>query len=260
MTESDSHHPFADGIASDRPVQVGTLGRFGVCVAARPLEFARKVPKRPLSVLKAIIALGSPGVCEHRLADALWPDSEGDAARQALNMALHRLRRLLGRPRAVVVRDGRVGLDPRLCRVDVWEFERLTASLEDRSATADDAAHSLRRIFALYRGEFLYGDEDPWLIPARERLREKFVRGVATQAECLGQAGRWHEKLNFLRRAIDVDERAEAFYQGIMRATLHLDRKAEGLAVYRRLARTFQVQQCAAPNTDSERLRRSLLA
>ena len=48
----------------------------------KPIEFGRKAPKRTLGLLKAIIAFGGKGVPEQRLADALWPELEGDAAHE----------------------------------------------------------------------------------------------------------------------------------------------------------------------------------
>src|SRR5262249_35283496 len=79
------------------PIKIYTLGRFTVLKAGRPLSCPPKAPRRPLALLLAIIALGSQGVHEDRLIDALWPDAEGAAARFALTSAVHRLRRILGR-------------------------------------------------------------------------------------------------------------------------------------------------------------------
>lgn len=78
------------------PVQVFTFGRFSVLADGTPLVFCRKTPKRPVALLKVILAFGGRDVSEHRLAEALWPDDDGDAAHDALAVNLHRLRRLLG--------------------------------------------------------------------------------------------------------------------------------------------------------------------
>src|SRR5439155_423229 len=107
------------------PVKVYTLGRFAVLHDDRPLRFAGKVQKKPLSLLKAVIALGSPGVPEERLMDALWSDAEGDAARRSLTSAVFRLRRMLGHEAAVLRGGGEVALNPASCWVDVWAVDRL---------------------------------------------------------------------------------------------------------------------------------------
>ena len=88
-------------------------------------RFLGKAPKRPLAVLKAIISMGCSGVPAQRLADALWPDREGDHAMGALEVALRRLRELLRDPDAVVVGEGRVSLNRELVWCDVEAFEEL---------------------------------------------------------------------------------------------------------------------------------------
>ena len=46
--------------------------------------------------MQALIAFGGTEVSAGVLIDALWPDSEGDAAYHALECALYRLRQLFG--------------------------------------------------------------------------------------------------------------------------------------------------------------------
>ena len=81
-------------------LRIYTLGRFGVATDGAPVQVAGKVQQRPLALLKAIVALGGREVAEERLAEALWPEADGDGAHQALAVTLHRLRRLLGREEA----------------------------------------------------------------------------------------------------------------------------------------------------------------
>src|SRR4029450_8246346 len=113
------------------PLKILTLGRFEVLRNDEPVRFARKVQRKPLALLKALIAFGGRGVREELVMDALWPDAEGDAARVALASALHRLRGLLAREQAILRQEGRLSLDSRLCWVDVWAVDRLVGRAED---------------------------------------------------------------------------------------------------------------------------------
>ncbi len=65
------------------------------------VAFAGKIQKKPLDLLKAIIALGGHNVSEDRLIDGVWSDTEGDRAHKSFEMALSRLRALLGSDDAV---------------------------------------------------------------------------------------------------------------------------------------------------------------
>jgi LuxR family maltose regulon positive regulatory protein len=78
------------------PVRIFTLGRFEIRIDDVPLRFEGKTPRKPLGLLKAIVALGGSDVPLSRLVDLLWRDEEGDAGSKALGVALLRLRKLLG--------------------------------------------------------------------------------------------------------------------------------------------------------------------
>ena len=111
------------------PIKVYTLGSFAVWRDGQPIRFSGKAQKRPLALLKGLIALGGENVSEERLSDMLWPEADGDAAQQALATTLYRLRRLLQHD--VVHRQaGRLTLDRRQCWVDAWVLEYVVARAE----------------------------------------------------------------------------------------------------------------------------------
>lgn len=58
-----------------------------------------------------------------RVADLLWPDSEGDKAQRSLDTSIHRLRRQLHSEAMIQTRTGFVRLNPGLVQVD-WERYR----------------------------------------------------------------------------------------------------------------------------------------
>ena len=58
-----------------------------------------------------------------RLCASLWPDADGDAARNSFDNALHRLRKLLGDDHHLPLRAGGLSLDGRTCWTDVAALE-----------------------------------------------------------------------------------------------------------------------------------------
>jgi LuxR family transcriptional regulator, maltose regulon positive regulatory protein len=78
------------------PVKIHALGRFDVQVNGKPLEFSSKTQRKPIALLRMLIASGAQRVRETQLIDLLWPDAAGDAGAFSLTTTLHRLRRLLG--------------------------------------------------------------------------------------------------------------------------------------------------------------------
>ncbi len=95
------------------PIKIRTLGRFEVELEGNRAEFSAKAPRKMLALLKALICLGGREVADFQLIDALWPDTEGDAARDAFGVAMHRLRKALGNSDAIQLKEGRVSLNPR---------------------------------------------------------------------------------------------------------------------------------------------------
>jgi LuxR family maltose regulon positive regulatory protein len=235
------------------PLRIRTLGHFELLHDGRPLEFSRKVPKKPLQLLKATIAFGSTEVPEQRLIDALWPDEVGDRAYSAFTMALNRLRKLLGVADAIQHRGGRLTIDRRRCWLDVAAFERLM----EPSVNADVAEphNGTRRALDLYRGSFLEDEgEAPWAARARERFRRMFVQGLSVSAQWLEQTHQYDAAIALYRRGVEADDLEEQFYRGLMRCHGKTGRRAEAMNVYRRLRQTLSITLGIAPGPTTEEL------
>jgi DNA-binding SARP family transcriptional activator len=227
------------------PVRVLTLGCFSVHVDGQPLEFSRKLPRKTLLLLKAIVAHGGREVSEQVLCDALWADEDGDAARNALSITLLRLRKLLKHPEAVVQQGGRIWLNRQCCWVDAWSF------LAKRLGDPEGASEAL----SLYRGTFLPGDEpEVWSVPLRERLRARFVELLLAQGGALEESGDQSGALQCYARGIETDAIVEAFYAGAMRCYERLGRRTEAFSVYRRLRQTLSVILGVEPSEATQRL------
>lgn len=205
-----------------------TLGRFNIVRDGEPLRFRSKKPRVPLNLLKALIAFGGRNVPMERLSDALWPDSEGDVAAQALATTLFRLRELVGA--STIQRQGsQLTLDPETCWVDCWILERLLNS----SASREPALFP--EVVRLYQGPFLDSEENVgWLIPTRFRLHAKLVRFFESCARTLEEAGRYDDALDVLLRGLDIDCTNEELVRGLIRAYEALDRRVEGVVAYNR--------------------------
>ncbi len=134
------------------PVKVHTLGSFALHVGGEPVTFTGKAQKKPLELLKALIAFGGRQMREEKLADSLWPDADGAQAAQSLGVTQHRLRKLIGEA-AIERQQGCLSLDPRYCWVDAWALERQLAAIEQRCGDGafEDVIRIVEALFALYR-------------------------------------------------------------------------------------------------------------
>jgi LuxR family transcriptional regulator, maltose regulon positive regulatory protein len=228
------------------PIEIHTLGKFRVLREQRAIEFGRKSPKKLLQLAKALIAFGAQGVSEQRITDALWPDLHGDAAREALSIAVKRLRELLGSGDVIRHQEGRVSLDDEICWIDAHAFERkLEASTRAQTVQA----------LGLYRGSFLAEELDArWALQTRERLRSKFIRALSSEAAALEKSADWESALRLYLKGLEADDLAESFYQGVMHCLLEQGKRAEALSTYRRMRQILSVVLGIQPSKDSDAL------
>jgi DNA-binding SARP family transcriptional activator len=239
-----------------RPIKIYTLGRFSVLVDGKPLAFGGKAQKRPLDLLKALIALGARDVPEARLMEALWPETEGDLAKLSLNAAIHRLRKLLGAD-ALVLQGGKLALDARFCWVDLWSVERTLTALADarRVQPGADSWPYCARLVTLYRGAFLEREVDaPWLLTARERLRSRFVRELQDAANALRESGQPERAIQCAEKALEAEPLAEELYRSLIRAQLAAQRPAEALSSFRRCQRMLVSHLGLEPTAETQAL------
>src|SRR6202041_3589419 len=131
--------------------RVQVLGRFRLLTGDTPITIPPRL-RKPQELLQALVALGGIEVSSGALIDALWPDSEGDAAYHALESALYRLRQLLGARDAIRMEGGKVSLDRDQLWVDMWEFEEELRTPYGPQAAGVERIGRLRR---LYQGRFL---------------------------------------------------------------------------------------------------------
>jgi ATP/maltotriose-dependent transcriptional regulator MalT/DNA-binding SARP family transcriptional activator len=221
------------------PVKLHTLGGFALRVDEQPITFTRRAQHKPLELLKALIAGGGREVHQDYLADALWPEAEGDAAQQTLKTTLHRLRRLLGHSQALGIQDGRLSLDPRYCWVDMWHLERhldaaVTPHRARDAASPQDWTALTHTLLAAYRGPFLDQDPEPWALQTRERLHDRYLRGLAALAAHWETQQDWTMAQACYARGLDVDSTWARGQQGLQRCQKRLNQPEQAVQIYRR--------------------------
>jgi ATP/maltotriose-dependent transcriptional regulator MalT len=190
--------------------RVQTFGGFRLLRHDEPLgapggKAAGKAKKRPLELLKVLVAYGGEQVSESKVTDALWPRIDGDSAHRSFTSTLHRLRKLLGEDRAVTLHEGRLSLDRRYFWLDTWAFEQLAADLESVE-DSQQMEKLAERLLALYRGSFMADDADAaWMIQARERLRSRFARVLGRVCRHWQERGEGERARALHERCLEID-------------------------------------------------------
>ncbi|MCG6875371.1 MAG: winged helix-turn-helix domain-containing protein [Betaproteobacteria bacterium] len=257
-------HPLAEW---PWPLRIHTLGRFRLEKGDREIVFTGKGHRKPLELLKALVASGGRQVSDANLAEAVWPRVEGDSAHRSFTTNLHRLRKLLGEDRVLPLAEGKLSLDGNYVWVDTWAFEQATSQLEQMlrdphgRATPERLAALGDRVLALYSGPFLAHEPDaPWSLAMRDRLRARFVRSVGALCRQWERIGEAERAVAHYERALEVDDLAESFYRGLMQCHAARGRRAEAVEVYSRCRKTLAARLAVEPSPETRAIYERLVA
>ena len=235
--------------------RVHVLGRFRLLGGDTPITIPPRL-RKPQELLQALIAFGGTEVSAGVLIDALWPDSEGDAAYHALESALYRLRQLLGVRDAVRMEGGKVSLNRDQLWVDMWKFEEELQRPHDPQANRIERIGRLRR---LYQGHFLQHEVDrPWVLRTRQELRDGLLGAIRDAARACEHARRWEDAANLYRSGIELDSLNEGLYRGLMLCHREIGDHSEALQTYRRCRELLRRFLGVPPNAKTQALYHSV--
>jgi DNA-binding SARP family transcriptional activator len=141
---------------------------------------------RSKAIFKYLLLNRKHPVAREALMERFWPEAEPEAARNSLNVAMHRLRRALGRDGFpfVMFADGHYRLNPKLAvSIDAEAFlaHAAHASELEGDQDVDGAIREYTACVALYQGELLAEDRhgyDEWLLPLRQQLRDRYLHAL----------------------------------------------------------------------------------
>jgi LuxR family maltose regulon positive regulatory protein len=246
------------------PVRIYTLGRFSLVVDGRPIAETSPLQHKPVELLQALLSFGGRQVAIARLIDCLWPEAESKSGRGAFDTALLRLRRLLGHDDSLIIEGGRLTLNPMLCWVDVWCFERLLGAIEEGllhpgDSDTEDLLARNDTLLGFYHGDFLeHESAHPWASRRQERLRDRLLNVVDRIGRRL-QAGQfWDRAVTHYRRAIILEPLAEPFYRRLMVCLQRLGERAEALRVYAQCRKALSGGLQATPSPATEAIREAI--
>ena len=250
------------------PLRVQTLGQFRVSKDGEPIAFTGKAQRRPLDLLKVVIAYGGRDVSEERVVEALWPRIDGDSAHRSFATTLHRLRKLLGEEKALQLSDGKLTLDGRYVWIDTWALDQAVSRIglllhnkpEQESIDNETASRLCHQLLDGYAGPFLASEpEHGWALQLRDRLRHRFARAVVDLARCWQQAGDAERTIDLLEQAIERDYASESIYRNLMECYASLGRHAEAADTYSRCRKMLAATLSVEPSPETTALYEKLI-
>ena len=222
------------------PLQVFLFGGFDL---RRGGEAVPPIPSRAGRSLFALLVMDR-GVRHprERLADRFWPDLPPARARRRLSHTLWQIQDALGELPGDVqyleaTPDALAFSAEAACWVDVEEFERRFDELRERRADGRTRARDLpdlEQVVELYRGEFLSGHYEAWVVDEQERLQQRYLEALTLLIAVAKGQGAYDDALLYARRLTNQDPLREDGHREVMRLSMLLGRTADAIRQFER--------------------------
>jgi DNA-binding SARP family transcriptional activator len=186
-----------------------------------------------------------------RLVGLFWGERPERNARRSLSTALWHIRRCLPDESVIKSDVHTVQFDPHAdLWLDVEEFEA-QASRPDKA--------SLQSALALYRGDFLDGFYDDWVLGERYRLEALFLEALARLMGGHEATGDHQAALATAQRLLGRDPLREDAHRLAMRAYCRLGQRNAALEQYDRCREIVQAELGAEPMGETASLHQAIL-
>jgi DNA-binding SARP family transcriptional activator len=215
-----------------------------------------------------LVAERERAVTQSELAELLWPDSLPPSWPVALSAVISKLRQRLG---TIGLDRDRIIANAFRC----YQFRPPPDAWIDLEAAADalhkaegalqaghpEAAYGPALIATtIARRPFLTGEDAPWVMTRRERLRDILVRALDCRVEALVWNGELALAQDQARAAVELEPFRESGYRRLMQVLVKRGDRAEAVRVYQDCKRRLAEELGVAPSDQTESLLRAVIA
>ncbi len=238
-------------------IKVFVMGQFAIVKDGDRMKFGRKVPKKPMEMLKTLIMYGGKNVSEQLISDSLWPDADGDSAHVAFTTTLKRLRSIIGIDNVLHLSNGELTLNSSCCWVDAWEFEHIVGRVDkdSRHGMTEGTVSLLERVITTFAEDCsLRSDQSSLALAFNERMRSKLIRCIIKLGAYWEETGDSDRAVEIYKKGLEVDNLSEELYQKLMICQSRLGRRAEALALFKYLSNLYADMLGIEPSSKTKKI------
>lgn len=237
-----------------RPIEVRVFGKMEVLFDGEVATAKGKSQQRLLKLLKLLLIAGKSGKTQSSLIGSLWPEAED--GRSALSVATHRLRKLLKSDEAIIVSGGRISVNMKLIASDLFAFDDFCERVDNLPADSpvNHIVQLSNELLGIYRGLLCDGEEDTWLLPARERTHQRFLAVATNLGMSLEAKQQWSQARDLYLRALSIESLSEVVYRSLMRCAHAQNDPSAAFSAYRRCRESLSILLGKKPSEETEKL------
>lgn len=236
-------------------LRVLTLGRTEIYRDGEPLPAEAWAYAKPMELLLYLL-MHPDGRTREQVGVAFWPDASAAQAKNVFHVALHQLRKRLGRHDWILFERNRYRVNEALgVEVDAIRFaDRITAALRQVQSGAG-SVETLQDVLNDYGGDFLEANAaGDWHLEHRDHLRRLYVNGLFALGRVLAAAERFEEAAEVFRKLVRSEDLNEAAHRGLMHALARAGDRAQALRHYDRLVALLEGELEAIPERETVEL------
>jgi DNA-binding SARP family transcriptional activator len=192
-------------------------------------------------------ALDKSVITRSEICQAFWPELDIDQAVNVFHVTKRRLHKALDMD-VLVHEDGYYRVNPEIAvYYDVMEF--VTSLMDGRDENHSDRTASWQRAINLYRGPFLQGHFDKWIVSRRKDFSAGYLEALSNMATYWLGKGKREHALSLYQKALAEDIHREDLHRSIMELYVTLGRRSEAAAHYQRALNVLQ-KEGLAPSSE----------
>ena len=230
------------------------LGGCDIRVHGRPLPPPRY--RKEWWLLALLVLRHDRESSRDALAEAFWPDSDGDRALLYLRRSLTNLRHALGPEAARLLSPS-----PRTLRFDLSgafadaaAFDRAVRKTPSHSPSEEELAQAVE----LYQGPLLPDCTEEWVLPEREERAQAYLAALEDLAQKATDRSDPAAAVHWLRRLVFAAPRRESASGALMMALAEGGDRAAATQVYQDLRRLLRQELNTEPAPETRALHRRL--
>ena len=198
------------------------------------------------------------------VAGTFWPDLPESRARRRLSHTLWQIQDVVNTDSAsyLDVTTDTLAFDASSpIWLDVDEFDRVMASGDGSERLRGDGpdASRLRSAVELYRGDFLAGYFDDWVLVEQDLYRQKYLTALRRLVDATKAEGGYDEALSLARRLTHHDPLSEEAHQEVMRLSFLLGRTNDAIEQFERCRSVLEEELGAEPSAPTVEIYQKIL-
>jgi LuxR family maltose regulon positive regulatory protein len=234
---------------------------------ARPLSAYAWTTRRARDILCFIASRPARRVPKDTLIDVFWGEADFDVIEKNFHPTISHIRKALNsnqtfKQNFLLYRGGEYLLNPELSyRIDIEEFDNLNTAGERarRAGERERFVEYCEQAVELYRGEFMQGSYDDWVIEQRNYYREQFLCLLTNLIKAAQEVNDWSRVLQLTQRVLQEDSFREDIHCIRMRAHAASGNKVAVKEQFETLRRLLRKELDVEPSPATQKVFQELI-